>query len=115
MTALVLLPTLVASSNVAIAQSAPGAPVPRPPQYVAFAFDGSKSNAMWSETQEFAERMRNGLEQPNTDLALFGLEANQKMPISFTYFVNAAYYLDQGHKNCYIGLGESGTANRPGL
>lgn len=50
--------------------------VERPPLYVMFAFDGSKSLDMWEETRQFARSM-------NED----------KRPLQFTYFINSTYYL----------------------
>jgi peptidoglycan/xylan/chitin deacetylase (PgdA/CDA1 family) len=45
-------------------------------QFVVFAFDGSKSNAMWKETMDFADEMR-----------------RDAKPLSFTYFINPIYLL----------------------
>ena len=68
--------------------------VQRPPQYVVLAFDGSKSLKMWEETRRFAKE----------------LTASGK-PLKFTYFINAAYYLGNDHKEDYdapnAGLGKS--------
>ncbi len=56
----------------------------RPPQFVLFAFDGSKSLPMWEETREFARDM----------------EKSGK-PLRFTYFINASYYLADTNKKTY--------------
>jgi hypothetical protein len=80
--ALLSLFTLVSASQ---AQ----AKVDRPPQYVVFAFDGSKSLPMWNETREFSKTM-----------------TAKGKPVKFTYFINAAYYLSDNYKTEY---------NAPGL
>lgn len=71
------------------------------PQFVIFSFDGSKSLNMWKETQDFAKSMR-----------------EQGSPLSFTYFINAVYFLQGDERYSYqapghgkgvsnIGFGES--------
>jgi len=65
------------------------AKVDRPPQYVVFAFDGSKSVPMWNETRAFAKA-----------------QTASGKPVKFTYFINAAYYLAQNYRAEY---------NAPGL
>lgn len=70
------------------------ATVPRPPQYVALAFDGSKSVPMWNETRAFAKDM-----------------TARGKPLKFTYFINADYYLANQYRDSYdapgLGLGKS--------
>jgi hypothetical protein len=70
------------------------AKVDRPPQYVVFAFDGSKSIPMWNETREFSKAM-----------------TAQGKPVKFTYFINADYYLADAYRSEYeapgIGPGRS--------
>ncbi len=61
------------------------AQVPRPPQFVALAFDGSQSIQMWNETKDFA----NALEQKNEDL-------------KFTYFISGVYWLSPETRKMYL-------------
>jgi hypothetical protein len=65
-----------------------GQSVGRPDQYIAFAFDGSKSLNMWQATRAFAND-----------------QAAKGKPLKFTYFINAAYYLSNASKNNYIAPG----------
>jgi hypothetical protein len=51
--------------------------VPRPPQFVLLAFDGSKSNQMWDESRAFAADLSQRLGKP----------------VKFTYFINSSYYV----------------------
>jgi hypothetical protein len=53
----------------------------RPPQFVMFSFDGSKSMPVWQETRAFAKTN----------------------PVKFTYFVSGTYMLTQAHKGLYHG------------
>ncbi len=56
------------------------------PQYVLLAFDGAKDISIWEETRKFAKEM------------------NEKgKPLSFTYFINAAYFLTEKTKYSYTG------------
>ncbi len=59
--------------------------VPRPPQYVALAFDGSSSIEMWETTRRF------------------GKEAKVAgVPVKFTYFISGVYYVGKANKRRYI-------------
>ncbi len=53
-------------------------------QFVALAFDGSRSNRMWKKTLDFAEEMR----------------ASGK-PLDFTYFISGVYLLPKHQKKLY--------------
>lgn len=57
---------------------------PRPPQFVMLAFDGSKSNAMWQDTLDFARDARRK-----------GIDMN------FTYFISAVYFLKKSERYHY--------------
>jgi hypothetical protein len=59
--------------------------VPRPPQYVALAFDGSSSIEMWNTTRRFAN-----------DAKAAGA------PLKFTYFISGVYYVGKANKRRYI-------------
>ncbi len=81
------MPWILALTGVACLQAfAPvaEAKVARPPQYVVLAFDGSKSLPMWAETRQYAKDM-----------------TAKGKPLKFTYFINAAYYLNNAAKNAY--------------
>ena len=58
----------------------------RPPQYIAFAFDGSKSLAMWNETRAFAQEMN-----------------AQGKPLHFTYFLSGVVFLTEQNRSKYQG------------
>ena len=65
--------------------------VPRPPQYVLLAFDGSLNNDFWTESRAFAR------------------DANVK----FTYFISGTYFIPNASKNLYVaphGLGPGKSA-----
>ena len=59
------------------------------PQFVVLSFDGSKSSTMLKETLEFQNK----------------LKAENK-PLSFTYFINAAYFLTKETSSVYQGPGQ---------
>ncbi|MBC7693313.1 MAG: hypothetical protein H7222_16230 [Methylotenera sp.] len=61
-----------------------GSVVPRPPQFVLLAFDGSKSIEAWDETRAFAKEAT----------------ASGK-PVKFTYFVSGVYFIHPDNKNLY--------------
>lgn len=63
--------------------------VDRPPQFVLLAFDGSKANAFWQESVDFADTVQTYNESKNNLMR-------------FTYFVNPVYYLDKSEKQNYI-------------
>ncbi len=99
-----VLATLLASSLPA--QAAVHA---RPPQFVAFAFDGSKSLPFWKESRDFAK----------------ALKAEGKS-LKYTYFISGVYFLHSGNKSTYnapaggpgksaIGFSESRAAIGPRL
>ncbi len=48
------------------------------PQFIVFAFDGSRSLAMWERTRAFAREMN-----------------ASSTPVHFTYFINAAYFVNE--------------------
>ncbi len=56
----------------------------KPPQFVLFSFDGSKSLQMWDDTFQFAQDMN-----------------ARNIPLKFTYFISAVYFLDTSNKNIY--------------
>jgi len=64
------------------------------PQFIVFAFDGSRSVGMWKDTQAFEDEM-----------------AASSTPIHFTYFINAVYFLNERDRALYQpplhALGES--------
>lgn len=59
--------------------------IPRPPQYVALAFDGSSSIEMWEATRRFAREAK-----------------AQGAPLKFTYFISGVYYVGKANKRRYI-------------
>lgn len=58
---------------------------PRPPQFVAIAFDGSYDLARWEDTRDFAKTL-----QSNGDFR-------------YTYFVSATYFLENERRAEYVG------------
>lgn len=58
----------------------------RPPQFVVFAFDGSKTLSFWQNTRDFTKAMR---------------EKNVEVP--FTYFLNGVVFLKDTQKKLYTG------------
>ena len=58
--------------------------LPRPPQYVLMAFDGSKTMSAWDETREFARN-----------------STATGAPVKFTYFVSGVYFLGEKNKILY--------------
>ncbi len=56
------------------------------PQFVILSFDGSKSLDMLTQTLDFTHKMR-----------------EEGKPLSFTYFINAAYFLTESTANIYQG------------
>lgn len=54
------------------------------PQFVVFSFDGSKSLSMWKDTMDFSSSLR-----------------NNGAPLSFTYFINAVYFLSGDDRFTY--------------
>ncbi len=56
----------------------------KPPEFVVFAFDGSKSIDMWKNTISFADEMK-----------------QKGSPIKFTYFVSGVYFIDAAEKDIY--------------
>jgi peptidoglycan/xylan/chitin deacetylase (PgdA/CDA1 family) len=71
-------------------------------QYVLLSFDGSKSNAMWKDTLDFAKEMNDG-----------------GKPLHFTYFINGVYLLlpqnsfKYNPPNTYPGHSKIGFADGP--
>lgn len=61
------------------------AQAPRPPQYIALAFDGSQSIQMWNETKDFASE----------------LDKNEK-DLKFTYFISGVYWLSPETRKMYL-------------
>ena len=86
--------------------------VERPPQYVVFAFDGSKSLPMWDETRQFADDMTNGKYAPSPSPNNQN-PTPEKMPLKFTYFINSDYYLADENKRNYTDpeIPDSGRVN----
>jgi len=81
------LPSIPVSAPKADAWKAPLlGPSGKPPQFVVFAFDGSKSNDMWEETRAFARQMT---------------EAGT--PLHFTYFINGVYFIPKERASIYQG------------
>lgn len=71
---------------VSLSSSVASEAAPRPPQYIALAFDGSKSIDVWKLTREFAKTAtENGT------------------PLKFTYFISGVYYVTQGNRAVYHG------------
>lgn len=64
-------------------------PVERPPQFVALAFDGSKSISMWRATREFAK----------------AASARVQAPVRFTYFISSVYYMKSAYRAFYLSPG----------
>ena len=60
------------------------------PQFVLLSFDGSKSVDMLDETLAFEQKMR-----------------SEHKPLSFTYFINAAYFLTTSNATLYQGPGHA--------
>jgi hypothetical protein len=60
----------------------------KPVQFVLFAFDGSKNNAFWQESRDFAKTVKKG---------------DGKPALKFSYFVNPSYYLSDAKKSAYCG------------
>ncbi len=58
----------------------------RPPQYVVFAFDGSKSLKFWQDTRDFSKSM-----------------AAQNTQVPFTYFLSGTVFLKDNKKTLYQG------------
>lgn len=59
------------------------------PQFVLFAFDGSRSLAMWRQSLQFAREMN-----------------ASNAPLHFTYFINAVYLLDPQFHSLFASPGE---------
>jgi len=72
------------STQAPLAEAQEVVQVKRPPLYVMFAFDGSRSLDMWQETRDFSVNMN---------------KANK--PVKFTYFINSVYYIASQFKNKY--------------
>jgi hypothetical protein len=60
----------------------------KPVQFVMLAFDGSKNNAFWQESRDFAKTVK---------------KADGSQAVKFTYFVNPSYYLPDASKSKYCG------------
>lgn len=73
----------------------PNAQVDRPPQFVLFAFDGSKDTKFWDESVKFAATI------PTNN-------SNKNNLLKFTYFINPTYYLDANYKSNYLTPGLNG-------
>lgn len=58
----------------------------KPPQYIAFAFDGSKNISMWNATREFSKSM-----------------ASEQKDVRFTYFLSGVVFLTDANKKKYTG------------
>src|SRR5687768_5317996 len=58
----------------------------RPPQYVVFAFDGSKTINFWKDSREFTKGMR-----------------EQNIEVPFTYFLSGVVFLKDTQKRLYKG------------
>lgn len=63
--------------------------VERPPQYVLFAFDGSKDSSFWQESVDFSKSVATN-------------NVNKGNLLKFTYFVNPTYYTAPEYKTNYI-------------
>lgn len=75
-----LLPSLAFSES----SEPAAAKVPRPPQFVMLAFDGSKEIAFWEESRAFTKALR-----------------TEKKNARFTYFVSGVYFLHPGNRDLY--------------
>jgi hypothetical protein len=60
----------------------------KPVQFVMFAFDGSKNNAFWQESRDFAKSVK---------------KADGTPALKFSYFVNPSYYVPDANKSTYCG------------
>jgi len=58
----------------------------RPPQFVVFAFDGSKTINFWQDTRDFTLAMR-----------------NENVEVPFTYFLSGVVFLKDSQKRLYVG------------
>lgn len=65
--------------------TAPAKTFERPPQFIMFAFDGSKSVPMWKETREYAKSM-----------------TAAKKPLKFTYFINTSYLIHHNNRKMNV-------------
>lgn len=82
------------SNNTAFAAQAESkkrkvASVQRPPQYVLFAFDGSKNNDFWRESMAFADTVDT-----------VGVTGDKKK-LRFSYYINPSYYIEEANKSAY--------------
>jgi peptidoglycan/xylan/chitin deacetylase (PgdA/CDA1 family) len=81
--------TLAVALSLGSALPAGAAPLPRPKQYILFAFDGSYTLSTWKYSREFA----------------------QQQHMHFTYFINPVYLLQRSNKQVYTaphhGVGKS--------
>lgn len=60
----------------------------KPVQFVMISFDGSKNNAFWQESRDFAKSVK---------------KADGKAALKFTYFINPSYYVPDANKSSYCG------------
>ncbi|MBC7693314.1 MAG: hypothetical protein H7222_16235 [Methylotenera sp.] len=84
----VALSAFTCAAVLSVSLSAKATPVPRPPQYVLMAFDGSKTidgtGPNWQTTRDFAKE---------------ATEAGA--PVKFTYFISGVYFLNAKNKKLY--------------
>lgn len=80
-------PAAMATSSLAAAWNTQSG---KNPQFIVFAFDGSKSISMWEKTRAFARQMN-----------------AEGKPFHFTYFINAAYFLLASHRLDYQAPGHN--------